>query len=518
MLQINYSDFKKILKIEIADSSINKKQLKELALKKEKDKESKYKEVFSEDFLEKNKAYVDKKLFNQNRFLLEVDEQDIKEYLTFLSNLSFTKQNFEIETMFKPQKMKITEKDANIAIQMIQFNVTHSLKTINTTFSNHVYIDNLKESDYGIDSSVATNNDQKLPFSTTEGNASVNSKFPLFLYNFIYKGEICNVIKLIKTERDLVEEVLLNYIDKSLLYLIFEAVDKKEPVEVNGNLGYQTIIDVSNEDENQPKYINISPIISIEMLHKIGSLNNHYANNVIKGETNTIVIAKNKDGSDRVKPRFFLTKEGYKLGGAQPQNVNPYYLNEAGNVLALKSSIPVNFSDNTYENDMNKIQNRKSLFSKAYLNKEERKKINEVLSGLYNVEKKSIDGSDTTKKVIKRLMVYVPRLINELLYLQSNYTREDFKEYLTMKTEKQDIKLEELQDFTKLNENEQNIIFGYQSNEAGVKMRKYVQEELDKHIGLFLSDLNIKEINANYNVFEKLKKELVNKLKRSLGV
>ena len=505
LIKIAFNDYKKVIEIEMDKKTTTPKKCLDLTFSSK--NKTNYKNVFLNkyDLFEKG---LDKKLFNQNRWIVELEDNNLKKYLTLISNISFGLDKFDKKTLFEKPK----EKDLDIIFKMIDFNITHSLKTLNTTFNNNIYVTNLATSSYGIDSSTLSESKEKLPISTTEGNGAVNSKFPIFFYNFILNGQVLNIIELIKTNKKVFTEVLSNYIDSKSLKEIIKKATEKENVKINGYLGYQTIIDISNKESETPEYINISPAISIPMIHKINNINAAYVNNITEEDSEI----KNEDLKD--KTRFFVKKEGYSVGGTQPQNVNPYFSFQAGKVNALSVSIPTGFTIDAFEEDMKKIQFRKTLFKKVYIDKETKKETVRVIESLYSIQNKDKLGFDIKKKVLKRLNMYTDQIISEITYLQDNYTRKDFEIYIDSESKKSVVDKVTLKARSKLNENEINLIFGHRNKEDRKKLKDYTEIKLTEYINEFINSLNVKTINENNKIKNSLIKDLVISLKKELGV
>lgn len=513
MLQIELNDLKNIFDVEIGLKSISMKKFQEIILNK------KNKKIYQSNFPEVFEKYLEKKVFNQNRFIVKTTKQNIEEYLNMLLNLSFYKHNLDKTTVFHPAKMKIEEKDLNICLTMIRSNITHSLKIINTNLNNGIYKKELCKSSYGIDSSVIENNLTKMPFSTTEGNATTNSKYPIFFHNFIYEDKVFNFIEFATANKKLAKKVLLNYIDKSQIDKIFNEIEYKKDIVINGNLGYQTIIDISNEND-KPHFINISPTIPIFMLHKINNVNKEYLNNIIENENSKIKKEdKTKDGEESEEiSKYFLRRESYLIGGTQPQNVNPYFSFQAGVIQAFLTSLPDSLSIDGFERDMSKIHFKHSLLKNIYLKKEEYLETVKVIEGLYSIEKKDNSSVDIRNKVLKRLLMFVPQITSEINYLRENYTFSDYELYLKSLMEKSSLNEDDLKSDIKLNKNEFNLIFGAKNKEDKSDMRAYIEEELERHIYNFLNKLNISTINANSSIRKSLVEKLIEIMKKELGV
>lgn len=389
MQKINLKKYKEILKYQFSNTPVTAKNIKDLALP------NKYSNQFPN--------LVDKKLLNQNRFIIELNDSNIKSFLTFLANYSFLDKKTKIpfNKWFITTKFILSNQDINNIEKIIEFNITHSLKSLNTNFNGNLYFTEKKPS-YGLTSSDFCDS---LPFTTTEGNATINSKYPLFYFNFIFNGKAYNIIEFIKLSQkneNLVVKILSNFMNSNDLKNIILKIKQKNTAYINNTLGYQIIV-----NDNKNDFITISPSISIKALQQYSKINKEYINNLN-------VLNEEEDESKR---EFFLQKISYGLGGEKPQNINPYFSFQSGRVNAFKSYIPYNENKNRIDKLLNKIVFKESLLNNIYLSKEEINNLTNTIVSIENID--SFGNNNKSTKIAKSLNFYIKQSFNDLIYLRN---------------------------------------------------------------------------------------------------
>lgn len=502
---IKLEKYKEIASSKFLDKAIPPSKIKDLTLPDE------YKVDFPNS--------VGKKLLNQNRFIIEVDESDIEPFFTFLANYSFIKEKMSFKDWFKKINSPLKKSDLKTIKQMIDNNVTHSLKTINTNFNGNLYFPKT-ESVYGLTSSDF---EESIGFSTTEGNATVNSKHPLFYFNFLFNGKAYNFIEFInesENNKKIGIKVLSRFFEKPEVEELIDEITNKENVLLGNTLGYQIIV---NDNEND--FITLSPCISIKSLQRFSMVNKSYVNSLDQKylDENELEALEELSDEDRekLKREFFLQRISYGLGGDKPQNISPYFSFQSGRVNAFKSYIPNIQGRKKTDKLINEIIFKDSLIKNAYLKNDEIKPLKNKIIVLYEIEKK---GENSKSKIIaKSLIPYIRRSFEDLKYaygeidLNSEDTKQLLLERRVISLSKNEKNIEnEDYDIRKLKEKLtlDSLEFDYLSSEINLKHRffkDYIIKKVEDKSDRFMTKYKILSDNAELRtlVQRELSKEII---------